>query len=156
MCNCGIEAENHFLLISLAACQDTNSKLTMYFTVNTAFANYLDKCPNLTVSLEFLIIRNKTIFEQFNPTHFLLSNISKFDSTLLTASNNLKEFINIYTNHNEIFDLQERHDNTELNTNKNFFSENYIMDIFLFITAIISPLPTTLTVYYVNIRSFKC
>ena len=31
----------------------------------------------------------------------------KFDSTLLTASNNLKEFINRYTNHKEIFDLQE-------------------------------------------------
>ena len=35
----------------------------------------------------------------------------------------------------------------ELNTNKNFFSENYIVDIFVFITAIISLLATTLTVY---------
>ena len=43
LCNCGIEAENHFLLESLAACQNTNSKLTMYFTVNTTFINYLDK-----------------------------------------------------------------------------------------------------------------
>ena len=34
----------------------------------------------------------------------------------------------------------------EINTNKNFFSENYIVDI-LFITAIISLLATTLTVY---------
>ena len=50
LCNCGIEAENYFLLKSLAACQDTNSKLTMYFTVNTAFINYVDKFPNLTVS----------------------------------------------------------------------------------------------------------
>ena len=33
------------------------------------------------------------------------------------------------------------------NTNKNFFSENYIVDIFLFITVIISLLATTLTVY---------
>ena len=50
LCNCGIEAENHFLLKSLAACQDTNSKLTMHFTINTAFVNYLDKFPNLTGS----------------------------------------------------------------------------------------------------------
>ena len=50
LCNCGIEAENHFLLESLAACQDTSSKLIMYFTVNKAFVNYLDKFPNLTVS----------------------------------------------------------------------------------------------------------
>ena len=42
LCNCGIEAEDHFLLKSLAACQDTDSKLTMYFTLNTAFVNYLD------------------------------------------------------------------------------------------------------------------
>ena len=35
----------------------------------------------------------------------------------------------------------------ELNTSKNFFSENYIVDIFLFITVIISLLATTLTLY---------
>ena len=45
--------------------------------------------------------------------------------------------------------MQERHDsmNLELNTNKNFFSDNYIIDIFLFITVIISLLATILTVY---------
>ena len=144
LCNCGIGLENHFLLESLAACQDTNSQLTMHFTVNTAFVNYLDKFPNLTESLEFLIIPNKTTFEQTLPISL---NISKFDPTLLTAASDLKDFINSYTNHKEIFDLQERHDNTKLNTNKNFFSENYIMDIFSFITVIISLLATTLTVY---------
>ena len=35
----------------------------------------------------------------------------------------------------------------ELNTNKNFFSDIYIIDVFLFTTAIISLLTTTLTVY---------
>ena len=136
--------ENHFLLESLSACQDTNSKLKMYFTVNTAFVNYLDKFPNVTESLEFPIIRTKTNFEQTLPISL---NTSKFDPTLLTASSDLKEFINRYTNNRKIFDLQERHDNMELNTNKNFFSENYIIDIFFFITAIISLLATTLTVY---------
>ena len=76
--NCGFEAENHFLLKSLVACQQTNSKLTMYFTVNTAVVNYLDKCPNLTESLEFPINRNKTTFEQTLPMSL---NISKFDPT---------------------------------------------------------------------------
>ena len=42
---------------------------------------------------------------------------------------------------------KKRHDSLELNTNKNFFSDNYIVDIFLFITAIMSLLATTLTVY---------
>ena len=128
LCNCGIEEENHFLLRSLAACQDTNSKLAMYFMVNTAFVNYLDKFPNLTECLEFLIMRNKTTFEQTLPISL---NISKLDPTLLTASNKLKQFVNSYTNNKEIFDLQERHDGMEvkLNINKNFFSDNYIVDI---------------------------
>ena len=143
LCNCGIETDNHFLLQSLAACEDANSKLTMYFTVNIAFINYMDKFPNLTESLEFLIIRNKTTFEQTLPISL---NIAKFDPTLLIASSYLKEFINSYTNYIGIFDLQERHDNMELSTNKNFFSENYIVDIFLFTTLIISLLVTTLTV----------
>ena len=40
LCNCSIEADNHYLLESSAACNNRNSKLTMYFTINTAFANY--------------------------------------------------------------------------------------------------------------------
>ena len=35
----------------------------------------------------------------------------------------------------------------ELNSNKNFFSDNYIVDIFMFISATISLLATILTVY---------
>ena len=78
LCNCGIEAENNFLLESLAACQGINSKLVMYFTVNTAFINYLDEFLNLTESLEFPIIKNKTTFKQTLPISL---NVSKFDST---------------------------------------------------------------------------
>ena len=33
LCNCGIEADNHYLLESLEACNNANSRLTMYFTV---------------------------------------------------------------------------------------------------------------------------
>ena len=118
----------------------------MYFTVNTTFVDYLDKFPNLTESLEFPLIRNKTTFGQTLPISL---NVSKFDPILLTASSDLKEFINSYTTNKEIFDFQERHDSTdlELNTYKNFFSDNYTIDIFLFLTVIISPLVTTLTVY---------
>ena len=38
LCNCDIGAENNFLLESLAACHNANSKLVMYFTVNTALS----------------------------------------------------------------------------------------------------------------------
>ena len=47
LCNHGIGADNHYLLKSLAACDNADSKLTMYFTVNTAFANYWDMFHNL-------------------------------------------------------------------------------------------------------------
>ena len=94
LCNCDIEAENHFLLESLAACQDANAKLVMYFTVNTAFVKYLDQFSNLTESLEIPSIKSKTTFEQTFPISL---HVSKFDSNLLTASNNLKDFIHWYT-----------------------------------------------------------
>ena len=87
LCNCGIEVEKHFLLKYMAAYQDTNLKLTMHFTVNTAFVNYLDEFPNSTVSLEFLIIRNKTTFEQILTISL---NVSKFDPNLLTASSDFE------------------------------------------------------------------
>ena len=89
----------------------------MNFTVNTAFINYLDQFPNLTESTEFLIMKNKTIFEQVLPISL---NISKFDSTLLTASSDLKEFIHQYNNDKEILYLQERHNSMELSTNISF------------------------------------
>ena len=69
LCNCGIEVDNLFLLKLLAACENANSKLTMYFTVNTAFVNYLDKFPNLTESAEFPVVKERTTFEQTLPIY---------------------------------------------------------------------------------------
>ena len=85
------------------------------------------------------------MYEQTLPINL---NISGYDRTLLNAPTNLKDFINSYIKHKEIFDLQERHETTILNTNKNFFSDNYIMDIFVFISAIILLLTTILTIYF--------
>ena len=44
LCNCDVEAENNFLLESLAACENLEMKtdLEMYFTVNLAFVNYFE------------------------------------------------------------------------------------------------------------------
>ena len=62
LCNCRMEMENNFLLESLAACHDSNSKLVMYFMVNTAFVNYLDQIDNLTETLEFPILEKQDYF----------------------------------------------------------------------------------------------
>ena len=62
LCNCGIEPENNFLLESLSACHDTNTKLITYFTVNTAFVNYIDQF-NLMEELEMPIFTNNSTSE---------------------------------------------------------------------------------------------
>ena len=60
----------------------------MYFTVNTAFTNYIDQF-NLTEELKFPILTNKTTSEYTLP---IFLNNSKFES-LLTAPHTLKNYI---------------------------------------------------------------
>ena len=48
LCICGIEADNHHLLDSIAACDNKITKLIMYFTINLAFTTYRDMLPNMT------------------------------------------------------------------------------------------------------------
>ena len=145
LCNCGIEADNHYLLESIAACDNRDSKLVMYFTINMAFANYLDMLPNLTDP--FQLIKDRTTYEQPLPINL---SIPDFDSSLQHAPTNLKSFMHDYANNKEIFDLKERHVSTVEslnNSNKNFFSNNYIVDIFMFTSSIISLISTTLVIY---------
>ena len=100
LCNCGIEVENHFLLESLAACHDANTNLVMYFMVNTAFTNYINKLT-LTEDLKFPILTNKTTTEYTLP---IFLNNSKFDDSLLTGLQTLKDYTAQYTHEEEIFD----------------------------------------------------
>ena len=86
LCNWGIEAENNFLLESLAACHNAESKLAMYFTVNTAFVNYLDSLDNLTDSLKFPNSLNKTAYKQILPISLKSFD---FDPVLLKAPKTL-------------------------------------------------------------------
>ena len=55
-----------------------------------------------------------------------------------------------YAMHKEIFDFEQRHVSvveSSNNSNKNFFSNNYIVDIFMFASSIISLISTTLVIY---------
>ena len=141
LCNCGTQAENHHLLESIAACESKITKLVMYFTINLAFTNYLDMLPNLTDSLP--IIKDRTRYEQPLPLNL---SIPSFDSSLRHASTKLKDFMNDYINNKEIFDLQQRHAVESFKSNKNFFS-NYIVDIFMFTSSVISIISIILVVY---------
>ena len=61
----------------------------MYFMVNTAFTNYIDQF-NLTEELKFPILTNETTSEYTLP---IFLNNSKFDDSLLTTPQTLKEYI---------------------------------------------------------------
>ena len=87
-CNCRIEADNHHLLESIAACDNKISKLIMYFTINLAFTIYLNMLPNLTDSLP--LIKDRTRYEQPLPVNLSVSN---FDSSLRHALTKLKDFM---------------------------------------------------------------
>ena len=101
LCNCEIEAENHFLLESLAACHNAESKPVMYFTVNTAFVDYLD---NLTNSLNSPLFLNWTTHEQILA---ITLQSFVFDPDLLKSTKTLKDFDHQFQHKKEIFDLQK-------------------------------------------------
>ena len=118
----------------------------MYFTINTAFTNYLNKF-NLMDKLEIPILNNKSTSEITLP---IFLNESKFDDMLMYMPLTLKEYISQYKHDKEIFDMKERHDIDELETefaSKNFFTNNFIIDIFIFVTAIISVISTIVIIY---------
>ena len=86
LCNCGIEAENNFLLESLAAHHNAESKLVKYFMVNRAFVKYL---YNLPESVKFPILLNRTAQEQTLPISL---QSFELNSDLLKAPKMLKDF----------------------------------------------------------------
>ena len=119
------------------------TNLVMYFTVNTAFVNYIDQF-NLTEKLTFPILTNKTTSEH---TLLIFLNDTRFDKTLLSAPQTFKEYISQYKQKKEIFDLKERHDIDIESPNKNFFTNNLIVDIFVFTVAITSAITTLIILY---------
>ena len=144
LCNCGREADSHHLLESLATCDNKQSKLIMYFTINLAFSNYLDLMPNMT-ELQTLN-RDKTLKEQ--PLQVYL-NVSHYATSLSNRPSKLKEFIHNYirtSNDKDIFELQKRHKRYTFPPNKNFFL-NKIVNIFKFTSSIISIITITLVIY---------
>ena len=144
LCNWGIEVDNHHLLELLAVCDKKHTKLTMYFTINLAFPNYLHLMPNYMEQLT--LNKDKTNHEQPLPVYL---NISCFDNSLSHRTGKLKDFVHNYiwrTNDKEIFQLQKRHTTYTFSPYKNFFL-NKIVNIFTFTSSIISMITITLVIY---------
>ena len=118
----------------------------MYFTINSAFNNYLTEF-NLTEESVIPLLTNKSTSEVTLPV-FL--NKRTFDDTLLSPPLTLKEYTAQYKCDKEIFGLKERHDIDELATkfaSKNFFTNNFIIDVFVFVIAIILVISTIIIIY---------
>ena len=91
--------------------------------------------PNLTNPPP--LIKDRNTYEQPLPLNL---SIPDFESSLRHAPTNLRNFMHDYAHNKEIFDLKQRHVSTVEslnNSNKNFFSNNYIVDIFMFTSSII-------------------
>ena len=129
---------------SITSCDKKITKLTMYFTINLAFTNYLAVLPNLTESLT--LIRDRTYYEQPIPIHL---KIPYYGNSLLNRLSSLKEFLDNYihsTDDKEIFDLQKRHTTHTFSPYKSFFL-NQIANIFMFTSSIISIITIKLVIY---------
>ena len=137
LCNCGIEAEGNFLLESIAACPGKQSALTMYYTANTVFMHYFD---SLTDYLETHISQNWTMQEQVLPISLKMF---EFDSKLLKAPKTLKDLVYQCQQKKQILNKREN------NNSKCSFFNNLIMDVFLFIVAILSMIAITAIVHIV-------
>ena len=86
LCNCHIEAESNFLFELLAACDNSETELVVYFTVNSAFVNYFDK---MIKSPGIPILRHWTTREQILP---ILLESFQINASLLNAPKNIERF----------------------------------------------------------------
>ena len=88
---------------------------------------------------------NRTTHEQTLPIYL---QSFEFDSDLLKTPNLLKDFAYQLWYKKEIFNLHERHNNNDLDlAKKNSVFNNYTVDLFLFVTAVILLMVTTLVMY---------
>ena len=135
LCNCIIEAENNFLLESIAACDpDGNgADLEMYFMANTAFLNYFEELIN---KLEAPFLHNILTQEHILPISL---ESDDFDKELLTAPEMLRQLVEKYKKRKLNFDKQQK----TLDKEDNIVIETSIFNhlaskIFIFVMAIIS------------------
>ena len=147
LCNCDLEAESNFLLESLAACKISNNKadLTMYFTVNLAFVNYL---KGAVESLHSEVSTNWTTQEQVLPVS--IENFD-FEPKLLTAPQTMKDCLTQYKYRKEITDKQNQKEieKAQIGSKLGSFLNSFTVHMLLFIAALITIVVTLVVIYMV-------
>ena len=143
---------NNFLLESLAACEnsDTKTDLEMYFTVNLAFVNYFDEAIE---DLGFPVLKNWTTQEQILPF-----SVETFEihPNLLNAPKTLKDLINQYKNKKKILELKGQKVKERAKKDSKFrsFLDSFLIDILLFSATLVTII-TMLVVIYIVCRQSK-
>ena len=147
LCDCDLEAESNFLLESLAACKNSNNEadLTMYFTVNLAFVNYLGGAVE---NLHSEVSTNWTTQE-----HVLSLSLENFNFNpkLLSAPQTMKDFITQCKYRKRITDKQNKKaiEKAQIGSTLGAFLDSFIVDMLLFIAALISLVVTLVVMYMV-------
>ena len=135
LCNCIIEAENNFLLESIAVCDpdSVGADLKMYFVANMAFLNYFEV---LIDTLEVPFLHNVTMQEHILPISL---ESDDFDKELLAAPDTLREIVENYKRKKLNFDKQHETLESEDHLVIEISIFNHLASkIFIFIMAVIS------------------
>ena len=144
-CNCDIEAENNFLLESLAVCEGPNAKtdLEMHFTVNLAFLNYFD---DILENLEKQILLNWTTQEQILPISLETFVINP---NLINAPKTLRELVVRYKNKKNLLNKKEQNSDKPRENNSKFqaFLNSFLADVLIFTAALITLIITLIIIY---------
>ena len=145
LCNCDIEADSNFLLESLAACEgpDARTDLEMHFTVNLAFMNYF---YDILEDVGKQISLNWTTQEQILPISLKTFEISP---NLINAPKTLRELAVRYRNKKNTFDKEERNLDKPGENNSKFqsFLNSFIVDVLIFIGALITLIIALIVIY---------
>ena len=140
LCNCDIHVEEHSLLESIATCPGKQSDMTIYYIVNTAFMPYLDTVKEELELPSLEVNQNWTTQKQVLPISL---QVTPFDNKLLKAPGMLKGLVQQYRQKSQMLDKSQE------NKPKNEFFDNIAIDIFLFITSIISMLAVIAIIHIV-------
>ena len=147
LCNCDVEAENNFLVESLAACKEHEKPdLEMHFTVNFALVDYLDQ---LNETINTPIMRIWTNQKQILPISLESFEIN---SSLLQTPKTLRKFVNQYKEKRKLMDIQEKeikNQNSKLNT----FISSFITEALVFLAALLTVIITFIIIYMLSGQS---
>ena len=143
LCNCDIEAENNFLLESLATCEELEKPdLEMYFTVNLAFIDYLEQ---LNETITTPINRNWTSAKQPIPISLGTFQVS---SKLMHTPIMLKDFLEQYQENRKTATKQENQ-----KSSFKIFINSFVVDMLIFIVGILTMFLAFVIIYVLTGQS---